>query len=192
MFDIDGIHNSQNDRIWAADRSATDIKSVLRQKRKFLQKVMFQLRVCSEDMSALVIFEDGTMYHDRHIKEVLPVAFKFGNNMFGTDWTFQQDIAKPHIYAKTQEWCAKHFPCLIDKCHRPPPPNSPDLNPLDYSIWDELDHQVNWDAVTCKTTLISELKCADRKVSPDVVFESYPPYTNRLYQFFQGEGSDLK
>ena len=49
--------------------------------------------------------------------------------------------------------------------------NSPDLNPLDYSIWNELAHEVNWDTVTSKTTLISELKPAVRKVSPDVVFE---------------------
>ena len=40
MFDIDGIYNSQNDRIGAVSRSAADIKGGLRQKRKFLQKVM--------------------------------------------------------------------------------------------------------------------------------------------------------
>ena len=59
--------------------------------------------------------------------------------------------------------------------------NSPELNPLDYSIWDELAHQVNWDAVTSKTTLISELKPAVRKVSPDIVFESGSSWTNRYY-----------
>ena len=32
MFDIDGIHNSQNDRIWAINRSAADTKDGLRQK----------------------------------------------------------------------------------------------------------------------------------------------------------------
>ena len=90
--------------------------------------------------------------------------------MFGTDWTFQQDSPKPHILAISQEWYGKHFPCFIDKDHWPP--NSLDLNPLDYSIWDELVHQVNWDAVTSKTTLISELKSGVRKISPDVVFES--------------------
>ena len=33
----------------------------------------------------LVIFEYGTMDHDRYIKEVLPVALKLGNDIFGTD-----------------------------------------------------------------------------------------------------------
>ena len=32
MFDIDGIYNSQNDRLWAVNRSVADTKSGLRQK----------------------------------------------------------------------------------------------------------------------------------------------------------------
>ena len=43
--------------------------------------------------------------------------------------------------------------------------------------------------MTSKTTLISELNRAIRKVSPDVVFESCSSWTNRLYQ---GKGSYLK
>ena len=115
MFDIDGVYNSQNDRIWAVDRSEADIKGGTRQKRKFPQKIMFWLGVCSKGVSPLVIFENGTVDHDRYIKEVLPIALKLGNDMFGNDWTFQQDGARPHIHAKSQEWCAKQFPSFIDK-----------------------------------------------------------------------------
>ncbi|CAF5099622.1 unnamed protein product, partial [Rotaria magnacalcarata] len=46
MFDIDGVYNSQNDRIWAANRSEADINGGIRQKRKFPQKVMVWLGVC--------------------------------------------------------------------------------------------------------------------------------------------------
>jgi transposase len=146
MFDIDGVYNSQNDRIWAVNRSEADIKGGTRQKRKFPQKVMVWLGICSKGVSPLVIFENGTVDHDRYIKEVLPVALKFGNDMFGNDWTFQQDGAKSHTHAKSQEWCAKHFPSFIDKDHWPP--NSPDLNPLDYYIWNEFAKLVKWDTLT--------------------------------------------
>ena len=120
MFDIDGICNSQNDRIWAINRSAADAKGGIRQKRKFLQKVMVWLGVCSKGVSSLVIFKDGRMDHDRYIKEMLPVAIKFGNDTFGTDWTFQQDSAKSHIHTKSQEWCRKHFSSFIHKDHCAP------------------------------------------------------------------------
>ena len=76
---------------------------------------MIWLGVYSKGVSSLVIFEDGTMDHDRYIKEVLPVAPKFGKDIFGTDWTFQQDSAKAYIHTKSQEWCVKHLPCFMDK-----------------------------------------------------------------------------
>ncbi|CAF1963437.1 unnamed protein product [Rotaria magnacalcarata] len=174
MFHIDEIYNSQNDRIWAVNRLAADTNGGIRQKRKFPQKLLVWLAVCSKGVSPLVIFEDGT----------------FGHDTFGVDWTFQQDGAKPQIHAKSQEWCEKHFPCFIDKDHWPP--SSPDLNPLDYCIWDELAHQVNWDAVTSKTTLIYEVKRAVRKVSLDVVFESCSSWTNRLYRLSQVKGNYLR
>ena len=86
------------------------------------------------------------MDHDRYIKEVLPVALKYANKVFGNNWAFQQDGAKPHIHQLTQQWCENNFPSFIDKDHWPP--NSPDLNLLDYSIWDEFAHVIQWNNVT--------------------------------------------
>ena len=52
-----------------------------------------------------MIFENDTLDHNRYIRKVLPVALKYGNDMFGDDYTFRNDGAKPHIHAKTQKWC---------------------------------------------------------------------------------------
>ena len=56
--------------------------------------------------------------------------------MFGDDWTFQKDGARPHAHATLQEWGVNSFPSFIDKNHWPP--NSSHLNPLDYCIWNEI------------------------------------------------------
>ncbi|CAF3603310.1 unnamed protein product [Rotaria socialis] len=180
MLDIDGVYNSQNDRIWAVDRSEADTKGGTRQKRKFPQKIMVWLGVCPKGVSPLVIFKNGTVNHDQYIKEVLAIALKFVNGMFGNDWIFQQDGARPHTHAKSQEWCAKHFPSFIDKDHWPP--NSPDLNPLDYCIRNEFAQLDKWDTVTSKTRLITALKRAVREISQDVVEKSCASGTNRLSQ----------
>ena len=90
------------------------------------------------------------------------MALKYGNHVFGNDWTFQQDGARPHTHRLTQQWCHDNFPAFIDKDHWPP--NGPDLNPLDYSIWDEFAKIINWNKVTSKGTLIQELKKAVKKV----------------------------
>ena len=40
FFDLDGVYNSQNDRVWAASREEADEKGGLHEKTKFPQKVM--------------------------------------------------------------------------------------------------------------------------------------------------------
>ena len=152
QFDINGVYNSQNDRIWAVNRAEADAKGGIHQKKAFSPKVMVWLAVCSKGVSPLVIFEQGTVDHPRYIEEVLPVALKYGNIVFGKDWTFQQDGAKPHIHHLTQQWCRDNFPGFIDKDHWPP--NSPDLNSLDYCIWDEFANIIDWNKATSKETLI--------------------------------------
>ena len=186
LFDIDGIYNSQNDHIWAVSRVEADKRGGVKQKRKFPEKVMIWLSVCSKGMSPIVIFDEGTIDHARYIREVLPVALKYENDILGTYWTFQQDGAMPHVHHLTQQWCKDNFPSFIDKDHWPP--NSPDLNPLDYSIWDKLAHAVNWDKITSKNTRIIEGKRAVGKIRQQVVFESCASWTNRLYYISQNDG----
>ena len=40
MFDLDGMYNAQNDRIWAVNLEEADKRGGVQQKRKFPQKVM--------------------------------------------------------------------------------------------------------------------------------------------------------
>ncbi|CAF2249809.1 unnamed protein product [Rotaria magnacalcarata] len=107
--------------------------------------------------------------------------------MYGDNWTFQQDGGRPHIHRKTQDWCRTNLPCFIDKDHWPS--NSPDLNPLGYCIWDEFAVAINWDLATSKMALINELKRSVKKIRPEVVFESCPSWTNRLYRLKQTNGN---
>ena len=138
----------------------------------------------------MVIFDKGTVDHAVYIEKVLPVALKYGNQVFGSDWVFQQDGAKPHSHRLTQKWCRDNFPSFIDKNRWPP--NSPDLNPLDYSIWDELVNAINWNKVDSKKTLIQQLKSSSKKIREFVVFESCTSWTNRLYRLYQNDGNYLR
>ncbi|CAM4836603.1 unnamed protein product [Rotaria magnacalcarata] len=169
LFDIDGIYNSQNERVWAVDRADADKKGGIKHKRKFSQKVMVWLGVCSQGITPLVIFDEGTVDHACYIEKVLPVALEYGKKVFGNDWIFQQDGAKSHQHYLTQQWCRNNFPSFIDKdCW---PPNSPDLNPLDYSIWDELANAIDWKKVKSKPTLTQQLNSSVKKIRESVVLK---------------------
>ena len=141
-------------------------------------------------MTPLVILDEGTVDHEAYISRVLPVALKYGRSALVENWTFQKDGAKPHTHAMTQQWCRDHFPAFIDKDHWPA--NSPDLNPLDYSIWDEFINVINWNEVTSKSTLVDELKIAHKRIRQSVVFESCSSWTNRLYRMYQADGAFLR
>ena len=82
FFDIDGVYNSQNHRVWAPSRTAANKIAGIRKKRKFPSKVMVWLGACSKGVTPLVIFEEGTLNHARYIEEVLPVALDYGNSVF--------------------------------------------------------------------------------------------------------------
>ncbi|CAF2133666.1 unnamed protein product, partial [Rotaria magnacalcarata] len=174
----------------AVDRADADKNGGTQQKRKFPQKVMVWLGACSKGLTPLVILDEGTVDHTVYIEKVLSVALKYGNQFFGSDWVFQQDGAKPHSHHLSQKWCRDNFPTFIEKDRWPP--NSPDLNPLDYSIWDQLVNNINWNKVYSKTTLIKELKLSVKKISESVVFESCACWTNRLYRLCQNDGSYLR
>ena len=130
----------------AISRAEADKNGGIKEKRKFPQKVMVWWGACSKSVTPLVILDEETVDHARYIKEVLLVTLKYGNKIFGNDWTFQQDGAKPHTHHLTQEWCHDNFPAFINKDQWPP--NNPDLNLLDYCLWDELVGAMNWDKVT--------------------------------------------
>ena len=109
--------------------------------------------------------------------------------MFGDDLTFQQDGATSHTHHLTQQWCHDNFPAFIGKNHWPQ--NSPDLNPLDYSIWDELVHQMKWNKFKSKLTLIQELKRTVKNIRVNVALESCTSWTNRLYRISKNNGNYL-
>ena len=48
------------------------------------------------------------------------------------DYVYQQDGASCHTANVAQQYCADNFPDFIPK--KDWPPNSPDLNPLDYFL----------------------------------------------------------
>ena len=166
------------------------IGEVEKKQRKFPQKVMVWLAICSEGIASLVRFEKGTVDHHRYIKEVLPVALPYGNSKFGKNWTFQQDNGTSHTHQETQDWRSQRFPSFLDKDTWPA--NSRDLNPLDYCIWDKFAQTINWSQVTWKSSLISELTRGVKKVCLDVVRESCSVWTNRLYPMTQNDGYYLR
>ncbi len=62
----------------------------------------------------------------------------FNDTLFaGVDWNFQQDSAMVHAAKSTQKWLEENIPNFIRKTDWTS--GNPDLNPLDYEIWEKLE-----------------------------------------------------
>ena len=103
IFDLGDIYNCENDRIWTVNREEANLRGGKKQQGKIAEKVMVWLAVWSEGVAPLLLFEKDTLDHHRYIKEVLPVAPRYGNSKFGNNCTFQQDNGTLHTHQETRE-----------------------------------------------------------------------------------------
>ena len=69
-------------------------------------------------------------------------------------YTFQQDSALAHTSCQAQEWVEQHTLDFVNKDEWPP--NSPDLNPLDYYVWGAMLHK--YQQFVPKPTNVAELR----------------------------------
>ncbi len=71
-----------------------------------------------------------------NIEFVLPYAQAEGQRILGDNFIYQQANIKSHTYQKSLGWCKENLKHFIDN-HRWPP-NSSDLNVLNYYVWDAI------------------------------------------------------
>ena len=94
-----------------------------------------------------------------------------------TSFTFQQDGAPAHTATDTQNFLKRELGKKGFWCKKMWPPNSPDLNPLDYSIWNEVASR----ACSKPHPNIQKLKATVNRIWKDLD----PAYVSRTCQNFR-------
>ena len=67
-----------------------------------------------------------------YVENLLPKLVDDCHTVLGNQFILQQNGAPAHGAKLAQDWLTSHCPDFIDKDSWPP--NSPDLNPLDYAV----------------------------------------------------------
>ncbi|CAD5227603.1 unnamed protein product [Bursaphelenchus xylophilus] len=137
LFSIQQTYNPQNSRRWSSDRPKED---AIVPRRQYPQSLMVWAGICASGKTPLIFVEKGVKINAKvYQKDILEkVVLPWSAEHFGQRrWTFQQDSAPAHSSKSTQDWIRAHFPDFIPS--KEWPPYSPDLNPLDYSIWSILE-----------------------------------------------------
>ena len=138
VFTVAPPVNPQNDKVYApitVKKCDVTAERLLRTRSTFSQSVMVSLAVSKLGCTGLIFVEpgvkvNGAYYRDVLLqKEMLPAIRSVAGELF----IFQQDSAPAHRARETVLLLEREIPRFISPDLWPP--NSPDLNPVDYKVW---------------------------------------------------------
>ena len=108
----------------------------------------------------------------------------------GRPFVFQQDSAPSHTAHVTQEWLSENF---YD--HVTPnmwPPNSPDLNPLDYFFWGMIERETNLHAHNTTDSLKAAVIEAMSNMCPAHVIRACNRFRARIEAVLEAQGGFIE
>ena len=107
------------------------------------------------------------------------------------DYVFQQDGAPSHTSHMSQAFLEENTPGFIRKDDWPP--QSPDLNPMDYSVWNSLSEKVYKGKVEKFTEdeLKRKIRSAWKKISLSEIRNSISSWKKRLRTVVEQDGGPI-
>jgi inhibitor of nuclear factor kappa-B kinase subunit alpha len=178
LFTVAPPVNLQNDRLYAPSgtrKRQLPADRLLRTRSHFSQSVMVSVGVSKLGCTELIFIEprvkiNGAYYRDVLLAQNLLPTIR---NISGEFFIFQQDSAPAHRARETVEMLKQATPDFITPLQWPP--NSPDLNPVDYKIWSVLQERVYrtriQDVRHLKERLIEEWRLFDQSIVDRAVEE---------------------
>ena len=161
IFTVDTPRNTQNDRVYACVKRKNEIadERLYITKNTFPKKLMVSVGVSQHGKTSIFFIDpgvkvNGEYYRKDLLSKMIPQMSKLTNG----DYIFQQDGARAHTAKETISFIEEKMPDYV-----PPemwPPNSPDLNPVDYGIWESLSQKVYRNQITDIESLKKALKKA--------------------------------
>lgn len=193
IFTIRQKHNSHNDRVWCTDPWSMEPEKKIVQKKQGEKSVMVWAGIHRNGKTPLIFLEKGVkvnqkVYQEKVLEDVLlPWSRKEFEN---EHWVFTQDSAPAHRAKKTQEWLERNVPEFIpyDKW----PSNSPDLNPMDYSVWSILEQRVCCKRYTLIKSLQHALQVEWERISRDTLSCIVNNFRLRLKACIKAKGGHIE
>jgi len=127
-----------------------------------------------------------------YIETVLePIVKPLSNTLFkNKHWIFQQDSAPAHKAKITQTWLEQNLPEFIASTDWPS--GSPDLNPLDYSLWSKLEEIVCRKRHSNISSLKEALIEAVDNFPLEIVRAAIDDYPRRLKECVKAKGGHFE
>ena len=117
---------------------------------------------------------------------MLPIVKRDGIQLIGENFIFQQDGAKSHTSGQTMDAVQKLGISIIGP--EKWPPNSPDLNPLDYFFWNEVEVHLKTKKFNNIAQLTQQIKESIKEIPLKMVQDSIDNFRSRVYACEENSG----
>ena len=125
-----------------------------------------------------------------YCNKLLPFAKRESVKLFGQKkFIFQQDGATAHTAERSQNLCKRLFGSFIEKKRWPP--NSPDLNPLDYFYWNAVQSKMIIKNLSSRESLIQEIRKACKLVSLSQIRSAVSKFNTRIKEVEKQNGGRI-
>ena len=193
IFTVEGRYNAHNDVFYTRKRKKEDFdeERLHHGKSQFPKCVMVSGAVSTLGKTSLYLIEQGVRidsdyYCNNLLSQMIP---EMNSICVDEDYIFQQDGARSHTSKFTIGYLDDNLPddaqiLLPDDW----PPHSPDLNPLDYSIWSSLANKVYKVKIKSVDHLCQRLGQAWHEISQDEINRSIAGFRGRLQACIDAEG----
>jgi len=194
MFYIDPPVNNSSSRVWSAGNKSDVLpQRLIRQRAKFSKHVMVSGGVCYNGKGRLhFVAEKAKVSGTYYTEQLLPQLVQGCRDLMGNDFIFQQDGAPAHTARQAQEYLQQNSPDFINKDEWPP--NSPDLNPLDYCVWGVMLQC--YEQQTPKPKNVAELRTVLQTIwdnlSQDTIQKAVQSFRKRLQACVRTDGGHFE
>jgi len=195
VFTVAPPLNLQNDRVYApffTKKRDIDADRLLRTRSTFSKSVMVSVAVSKLGCTDLIFVEPGVKVNGAYYRDVLLSKHLLTaiRNIAGDFYTFQQDSAPAHRARQTIEMLHRETPDFISPDLWPP--NSPDLNPVDYKIWGVMQDRVYQRPVSNVDELKQRLMETWSEMEQRVIDQAIDQWRGRLRACVNAKGRNFE
>ena len=177
-------------QVWSSGRKRDVSPSrLIKQRAKFSRRVMVSAGMCHSGKGRLhFVPEKAKINAPYYTGELLPLLIEDCQQLMGDNFIFQQDGAPAHTAHLAQDWLESHCQDFIRKDAWPP--NSPDLNPLDFCVWGVMLGQ--YEKITPKPSTIGGLKNILQEIWDSLPEEAVLAFRKRLQACIRSDGGHFE
>lgn len=191
IFTVAPPVNLQNDRLYVphgTNKRAINAERLLRTRPTFSKSVMVSVAISKLGCTELIFVDPGVKVNSEYYRNVLLAQQMLPSirHLAGDAYIFQQDNAPAHRARATVEYLKEATPQFISPDLWPP--NSPDLNPVDYKIWGVVQDRVYQRRVNNVLELKERLTEVWAEFGQEVIDEAIDQWRQRLRACVRAKG----